>query len=156
MNRPARLTFGVFRPQELGIRKVLGELEATTMEFVWRHTRPGESISVREVFEGLKAERKIAYTTVMSTMARLAAKGLLDVESREQTYRYRPSLTEGQLAEHIVANVLGSLMMNFKGETLAYLGNLRGSSPETFEGPPAELRKEVRGRREPKHGGPKS
>ncbi|GAT10599.1 BlaI/MecI/CopY family transcriptional regulator, partial [Mycolicibacterium novocastrense] len=44
-----------------------GELEAVIMERVWDYG-PEASMTVREIFEQLAAERQIAYTTVMSTM----------------------------------------------------------------------------------------
>lgn len=63
----------VFRPDRPGIRKVLGDLEAEIMKLIW--DRPtDEGTTVREVFEGLYERRRIAYTTVMNTMARLARK----------------------------------------------------------------------------------
>ncbi|MGH2588960.1 MAG: BlaI/MecI/CopY family transcriptional regulator, partial [Dehalococcoidia bacterium] len=65
----------VFRPDRPGIRSVLGDLEAEIMEFIW--ARPaGEGTTVRDVFEVLYERRRIAYTTVMNTMARLAKKNL--------------------------------------------------------------------------------
>jgi predicted transcriptional regulator len=69
---------GVFRPDRQGIRKVLGDLEAEIMELVW--ARPvGQGTTVREIFEMLYERRRLAYTTVMNTVARLARKHLLRV-----------------------------------------------------------------------------
>ncbi|STZ44389.1 transcriptional regulator BlaI [Mycolicibacterium gilvum] len=53
-----------------------GELEAVIMERVWDYG-PEASMTVREIFEELAAERQIAYTTVMSTMDNLHTKGWL-------------------------------------------------------------------------------
>jgi predicted transcriptional regulator len=52
-----------------------GELEAVVMVRLWARTDP---TAVREVFEELRDQREIAYTTVMSTMDNLHRKGWLD------------------------------------------------------------------------------
>lgn len=60
-----------------GLAKLLGDLEREIMELLW--TRTGGS--VRDVLAALNArrpaDRQLAYTTVMTVMARLAEKGLL-------------------------------------------------------------------------------
>src|SRR6202041_2027624 len=51
-----------------------GELEAVLMQRIWDH---GGTLTVRDLFEELREERNIAYTTVMSTMDNLYRKGWL-------------------------------------------------------------------------------
>jgi len=53
--------------------KILGELESLIMEIVWQQ----EQSSVRSVLLELEKKRTIAYTTVMTVMARLHDKGVL-------------------------------------------------------------------------------
>ena len=53
--------------------KILGELESDIMEIVWAN----KQASVRAVLGELVKRRKIAYTTVMTVMARLHDKGIL-------------------------------------------------------------------------------
>ena len=139
MEQGDSLKLDVFRPRRQGIRKVLGDLEADVMESVWLHSE-GNTVSVRDVFEHMQSARKIAYTTVMSTMARLARKGLLQVDTAEQSYRYRPRFTEDALSREIVQSVIAGLMMNFEGETLSYLDTLRAGETE-----PNTVRRELRG-----------
>ncbi|MGH2454240.1 MAG: BlaI/MecI/CopY family transcriptional regulator, partial [bacterium] len=67
---PPKFEIGVFRPNRPGVRKVLGDLEAEIMELAW--ARPAGGMKVREVFETLYPRRRLAYTTVMTTMTRLA------------------------------------------------------------------------------------
>ncbi len=82
-----------FRTDRPGIRKVLGDLEAEIMELIW--ARPvGQGTMVRDVFEILYERRRIAYTTVMNTMTRLARKNLLRVEKKDQAYVYYPNFTQ--------------------------------------------------------------
>ena len=62
-----------------------GDLEAVIMDRVWAHESP---VTVRDLFEELRAERNIAYTTVMSTMDNLHRKGWLARERDGKAYRY--------------------------------------------------------------------
>ncbi len=113
----------VFRPDRSGIRKVLGDLEAEIMELIW--ARPADQgTTVRDVFEVLYEQRRIAYTTVMSTMARLAKKKLLRVEKHEQTYVYTPTITKQEFIAQFVSRILEDLFINFSGATLAGLETL--------------------------------
>lgn len=110
--------FTVFHPNRPGIRKVLGELEAEIMELIW--ARPAsERITVHEIFEILYERRHLAYTTVMSTMARLAKKGLLRVEKDKQAYLYTPTLTQEEFVSQVVGHILENLLVSFSGATLA-------------------------------------
>jgi predicted transcriptional regulator len=56
--------------------KILGTLESEIMEIIWTHGQ----VSVRCVLLELEKRRKIAYTTVMTVMARLHEKGILSRE----------------------------------------------------------------------------
>jgi predicted transcriptional regulator len=107
----------VFRPDRPGIRKVLGDLEAEIMELIW--ARPaGSTTTVRDVFEILYERRRIAYTTVMNTMTRLARKNLLRVEKHDQAYLYSPNQTEPEFISRFVGRILEDLYINFSGATL--------------------------------------
>ena len=114
----------VFRPDRPGIRKVLGDLEAEIMELVW--SRPsGQGVTVREIFEALYERRRLAYTTVMSTMTRLAKKRLLRAEKVDQAYVYYPTATQEQFVSRFVGRMLENLLVGFGG---AALEGLRGVS----------------------------
>jgi predicted transcriptional regulator len=68
-------------------RLQLGPLEVDVMEAVWQF---GAS-NVRDVVGRL--ERKLAYTTVMTTLDRLFKKGLLDREMTDRAFIYMPRVT---------------------------------------------------------------
>jgi len=92
----------VFRADRPGIRKVLGDLEAEIMELIW--ARPaGQGTTVRDVFEVLYERRRLAYTTVMNTMTRLARKKLLRVEKVDQAYVYYPNFTQEEFIDALAA-----------------------------------------------------
>ena len=106
----------VFRTDRPGIRKVLGDLEAECMEFVW--SRPhDEGTTVRDVFEPFYERRHIAYTTIMNTMTRLAKKNLLRVEKGERGYVYFPNYTEDEFISRFVGRILEDLLVSFSGPT---------------------------------------
>jgi len=118
MNRDPAIS--VFRPDRPGIRKVLGDLEAEIMELIW--ARPaGQGTTVRDVFAVLYARRGSAYTTVMSTMARLERKGLLEAEKDGVAYVYRPRLTQQAFVSRFVGRILENLLVSFSGATLEQL-----------------------------------
>ena len=113
----------VFRPDRPGIRKVLGDLEADIMEVIW--ARPAANgTTVREVFEILYEGRSIAYTTVMTTMKRLAKKRLLRAKKRDQAFVYYPSFTRDEFILRFVGRVLEDLLVSFAGPTFDRLDKL--------------------------------
>lgn len=83
---------------------MLGPLEIRVMEVLWT---AGQS-SVRDVVE--KLERKLAYTTVMTTLDRLFKKGMLDRQKSERAFLYFPRLSnlewERQRAGDLVSGFL--------------------------------------------------
>lgn len=133
----------VFRHDRPGIRKVLGDLEADIMEIVWE--RPAEQgTTVRDVFEILYARRRLAYTTVMSTMARLAKKRLLRVDKVDQAYIYYPAISQKELVSLFVGRILDDLLVNFSGVTFERLAHL--TEPDTASRID-ELSREIQARR---------
>ena len=66
----------------------LGELEAVVMDRLWDWGRPA---LVREVVEDLRADRPLAYTTVMTVMENLYRKGWLRRERDGRAWRYEPT-----------------------------------------------------------------
>lgn len=138
----------VFRLDRPGIRKVMGDLEADIMEFIW--ARPlGQPTTVREVFEHLYQSRRIAYTTVMNTMARLAKKRLLRVEKAEQAYLYYPTFSETEFVSGFVRRILEDLLVSFSGATLEGIRALPGSEAAQR---PRQLLDEVARRRRREEG----
>ena len=67
------------------------------MDVLWRL---GEA-TVREEHAELAGSREIAYTTVMTTMARLARKGILSRDTADLAHRYRPLVSRDQYARAV-------------------------------------------------------
>jgi predicted transcriptional regulator len=105
-----------FKPHKDGLRKVLGDLEADIMQIIWRE----EKSTVRDVYEKLRLQREIAYTTVMTIMGRLAEKKLLEKEQAGNAYVYRPTVSEQEFARRVVSEVLDGLLEEFAEPALSH------------------------------------
>ena len=97
----------------------LHELEAQVMEQVWAR---GQA-SVRAVMEALNADadRERAYTTIMTIMARLDAKGLLERRREGRTDLYAPRYTRDQYADLRARAALDSIVDQFGELALAHI-----------------------------------
>lgn len=98
------------------LAEVLGPLEAEVMEVTWDR---GE-VTVRDVHEALNSSRSVAYTTVMTTMGRLADKGLLRRVEDQRAHRFTPLLTREQYADSTVKSVVDWLVSQFRDPAVAY------------------------------------
>ena len=98
-----------------------GQLESAIMDVIWAGTRP---YAVRDVRERMTYGRPVAYTTVMSTMSRLAKNQFLRIEKHEQTYVYTPTMTEQEFISRFVSHILADLFISFSDATLQGLATL--------------------------------
>ncbi len=115
-------TFSTFRPDRTGVRKVLGDLEADVMEYIWSQPAAACGLNVREVFEAFnQPAQPIAYTTVMNTMSRLARKQLLSVRKEGLAFLYSPKLSQQQFIERFIGRILDDLLVSFGPATRAQL-----------------------------------
>jgi BlaI family transcriptional regulator, penicillinase repressor len=125
--------------RRLPLSHVLGPLEAEVMAIIWA----GDEVTVREVFEELVATRPIAYTTVMTTMSRLADKGLLLRKEEQPAHRYSALLTREQYEKSTVKSVVDWLVSQFRDPAVAYfLDRVERGDEEIIE----SLREAVRQR----------
>ncbi|MDQ3956137.1 MAG: BlaI/MecI/CopY family transcriptional regulator [Actinomycetota bacterium] len=98
------------------LAEVLGPLEAEVMDVAWTL---GEA-TVRDVHEAISAHRAVAYTTVMTTMGRLADKGLLRRVEDQRAHRFTPLLTRQEYADSTVKSVVDWLFSQFRDPAVAY------------------------------------
>jgi predicted transcriptional regulator len=75
------------------LSRVLGPLESEVMQVVWAADEP---LSVRAVLEEMNKGRAtpLAYTTVMTVMARLAEKEILTRRHQGRGYLYEPAVPD--------------------------------------------------------------
>ena len=82
-----------------------GDLEAVIMQLVWEN---GQPVTVRDLFDELRQERAIAYTTVMSTMDNLHRKGWLDRVKDGKAYRYTPTASREEYSAGLMREALAA------------------------------------------------
>lgn len=80
------------------------------MSVVWSSPDP---ITVGDVHAALPPDPKVAYTTVKTTMERLATKAILVQERAGKAYLYRAALSEEELERRIVTETLDKLIEQF-------------------------------------------
>lgn len=105
---------------------LLGPLETEVMETVWDL---GDT-TVRDVYEALADRRDLAYTTVMTTMARLASKGLLERDTSGLAHRYHPVITREEYAETTVTSVVDWLVERFPEPAMSYFVKVMADDEE--------------------------
>lgn len=120
----------------------LGELEAVVMDRLWAINR---SATVRDVLEQLQQERRVASTTVMSTLDNLYQKRFLDRERDGRAYRYRTLTTRAAYRAELMQHALGA-----ESEHEAVLAHFVGQlSKDERKRLQAVLERSVNGRPDP-------
>lgn len=80
------------------------------MDVIW--SRPG-AMPVAEVHAALRSESSTAYTTVKTTLERLASKGILVRKKGARAYLYEAAVSREELERRIVSQVLDRLVEQF-------------------------------------------
>lgn len=106
-----------FSPTKDGLVKVLGPLETEIMQILWQEG----SSTVKKVHRKLAQQRDIAYTTVMTTMSRLADKGVLNRERDGLAYVYTPVISEDEFVNVVVRQVLDGLLDDYSDTAISYM-----------------------------------
>jgi len=127
------------------LQAFLGPLETSIIEVMWGSKQP---LTVRDVYEKLRRRKRIAYTTVMTTMDRLYEKGLLDRRVEKGRggvlYVYWPKFEEHSFKKSAVHEVLNSLMENFGDIVASYLVERLSSDEKEFKDFKEKLEKALR------------
>ncbi len=111
-----------FNPHKKGLRKILGDLEAEIMEIAWKD----QDFLVRDIYEILKRRRKIAYTTVMTVMSRLADKGLLVKKKQRQAYVYNAAASRDEFMQSTLKQIINGLLDDFATPVMSQFVDLVG------------------------------
>lgn len=138
------------KPEEAGeAGPGLGALETDVMKVVWE----GDWIAVRDVYERLRLERSIAYTTVMTVMGRLHEKGLLERRQEGRTYLYQARQTRLQVARSFMRKLLDRLFDGRKADAVAALLDAGEKLDEAELGEIRKALADVEHKKAKKHGG---
>ena len=89
------------------------------MSIVW--TKGFEAFSVGDVLAVLEKRRQLAYTTVMTTLARLHDKGVLERVREGRRYVYSCRYTKDQFIQSTAREVLRGLGAGAERESMALL-----------------------------------
>jgi predicted transcriptional regulator len=101
----------------------IGSLEADVLAVVWEYKR----VRVRDVYETLRKQRKIAYTTVMTVMNNLVKKHLLTQDRTNTAYVYTPAITETKVTQTILDSVIKRLFGGRRNVAVSHLLGLRNT-----------------------------
>jgi predicted transcriptional regulator len=103
------------RARRDGPNAFLGPLETAVMDRLWKRRQA----TVRDVVDDLAKSRSLAYTTVMTIMTRLHAKGLLVRDRDGKTYVYRPAFTRDEHRARLSQDLVRGLVDEFGDVALA-------------------------------------
>ena len=106
----------------VGLEKLLPAGEAQIMRIVWAARGP---LTVKEVYDLIKAKREVAYTTIMTTCVRLAEKRLLNREKIGASYLYTPAIGEREFVSCTLADILDAVVRDYPSALTLYLDTRR-------------------------------
>lgn len=112
-------TFWEFKLKGEGASRVLGELETEILRLAWARG----PLTVREAWESLQENRPegrdLAYTTVLTVMRRLAAKGFLSNDNGARAHVYAPAISREEFRHLVAERVVDALLDEFAEAAMA-------------------------------------
>lgn len=111
-------------------RDVPGPLELKCLQAIWKL---GEA-NVKDVRDLLTQDRKLAYTTVMTTLDRLEKKGTLRRHKSGKAFVYEAAMSEAEMRNLAVQHLLDEYFSGSREQLLAYLTGTEetvAQSPDT-------------------------
>ena len=110
-------------------KEVLTDQELEIMKVVWERG----SATVRDVYEELLKQRKIAYTTVMTMMGILEQKGRLKRTSSDRAYLYTPAQPRSEVVGKMVHDFVTRVFDGSAKPLLVHLAQTRKISPKELD-----------------------
>lgn len=117
------------RPRQPSVEELLGPLEAACLRALWRHA----PASVRDVLVLVNAEQDpdLAYTTVMTVLARLHEKGYVVRRWQGRGYLYGPAYSEVELVEVLGRRDVDRLVQRYGEVALVhFVETLQRTNPD--------------------------
>ncbi len=99
-----------FDPYAMGTAVFLGPIEAQLMDLAWQK----KELTVKTALFSLDSEKKLAYTTVMTVLARLAEKGLLQKRKVGRGFVYTPAIEKSAFIRERLQIVFDCIKRNFQ------------------------------------------
>jgi BlaI family transcriptional regulator, penicillinase repressor len=97
----------------------LGELEIHVLRWVWQE----QPCTERQIWDLVRQERAVGRTTVLKTMQRLEAKGLLTRVRGEGPVQFRAAVEKRRLLPAIVRRFVDSTLAGSPEPLVAYLAD---------------------------------
>lgn len=97
------------------MNKSISELEQKVMNIVWKL----EKCSIREVFDKLKIQKELAYTTVATLLQRLYEKGLVNRNDDNLTLLYSPKISKKIYSEKMAERLTNNFFKSFGDTAIA-------------------------------------
>jgi predicted transcriptional regulator len=110
-------------------KPVLTDQELEIMKIIWRRGQ----VTVRDVYEELLAQRKIAYTTVMTMMGILESKKYLRKSQGDRAYLYRPARPQTEVVSGMVREFVNRLFNGSAKPLLVHLAENEQLGPEELD-----------------------
>lgn len=112
------------------IRDVPGPLELKCLQAIWKL---GEA-NVKDVRDVLTRDRKLAYTTVMTTLERLEKKGTLRRHKSGKAFVYEAAMSEAEMRKLAVQHLLDEYFEGSREQLVAYLSGGVSQTGQTAPG----------------------
>jgi BlaI family transcriptional regulator, penicillinase repressor len=97
----------------------LGEFEIQVLRLVWQH----QPCTERQISDLVQQDRAVARTTVLKTIQRLEAKGLLARAAGEPPIRFRAVLDEKRVLPALISQFVQRMLGGSPGPLVAYLAD---------------------------------
>src|SRR5438445_77066 len=107
----------------------LGELELRVLRLIWQQ----QPCTERQITDLIQQDHSVARTTVLKTMQRLEAKGLLLRVPGEGPVRFRATLEEEQLVRSLVGRFVQAVLGGSAEPLVAYLAGSKKLSAKDLE-----------------------
>jgi len=115
----------------------LGELETRVLRLVWQQ----QPCTERQITEVIQQEREVGRTTVLKTVQRLEAKGLLQRVSGEGPVRFRAAIDQEKVLPALIGRFVEGVLGGSPAPLVAYLAGSEKLSAKDLEALRAIARK---------------
>jgi predicted transcriptional regulator len=119
------------RGKAVSAQGLLGPLEYAAMEALWEGAPANVGTVLKRINTGRSDDEQLAYTTVMTVLARLHDKGILERAKAGRGYDYTPRFAEGALVDHMSRQEVGDLVDRYGVVALTQFADaLREADPK--------------------------
>ena len=121
-----------FRPAREGLAKIMGDLEADVMEFVWA-TSPVH-VTARDVDDALGELRGVQYITLVTVLNNLWKKKLLKRRRYGRAFAYQPKIERDEYLRQVSRDVFAGIVdLGPELAVSSFVDVLAGLGPQEIE-----------------------